>query len=167
MQRLVRPGALAWLTHFIKRMFPGEYCTKSVFTRPPHPTQRGPSPAACASPIGDSFRRRPAYLAQSRSSLPPQRLRPIPPAAAVELRIDTTEWLNQCWSQVAVAGGLVAWSPGARWPRYRPGSLGSLSSPRAAGPARRSASRDVRSGAEAEAEAEGVGRPTVRIGASV
>jgi hypothetical protein len=40
-----------WLTHFIKRMLPGEYCTKSVLTRPPQPTQRGPSPSACASPI--------------------------------------------------------------------------------------------------------------------
>jgi hypothetical protein len=38
------------LTHFIKRMLPGEYCTKSVFTRRPQPTQRGASPSelACA-----------------------------------------------------------------------------------------------------------------------
>jgi hypothetical protein len=79
-------------------MLPGEYCTKSVFTRPPQPTQRGPSPVACASLIGDSFRHRTAYLVQPRSSLPlrPQRLRPIPPGSAVELRIGTTEWLRQC-----------------------------------------------------------------------
>lgn len=85
-QRLARTGALAWLTHFIKRMLPGEYCTKSVFTRPPQPTQRGPSPAACASPIGDFFRRRPAYLApravqvqSPASARPPTRSPPPPP----------------------------------------------------------------------------------------
>lgn len=91
-------GTRAWLTHFIKRMLPVEYCTKSVFTRPPQPTQRGPSPVACASLIGDSFRHRTAYLVQPRSSLPlrPQRLRPIPPGSAVELRIGTTEWWRQC-----------------------------------------------------------------------
>ena len=51
-RRLERSGRDAvWLTHFIKRMLPGEYCTKSVLTRPPQPTQRGPSPSACASPI--------------------------------------------------------------------------------------------------------------------
>ena len=39
------------LTHFIKRMLPGEYCTKRVFTRRPQPTQRGASPSVSASPI--------------------------------------------------------------------------------------------------------------------
>jgi hypothetical protein len=39
------------LTHFIKRMLPGEYCTKSVFTRWPQPTQRGASPSVSASAI--------------------------------------------------------------------------------------------------------------------
>jgi hypothetical protein len=32
-------------------MLPGEYCTKSVFTRRPQPTQRGASPSVSASPI--------------------------------------------------------------------------------------------------------------------
>lgn len=70
-----------WLTHFIKRMLPGEYCTKSVLTRRPHPTQRGPSPSDCASPITWNSGVRPSFRRIPRRppaavgfTLAPQRL---------------------------------------------------------------------------------------------